>query len=67
MPCLRCNGTYMDDQFYDRVDGSGQLQLGSWRWASRCPECGSMVDERGGSRGDVSSAPIARQRSMPMF
>lgn len=67
MPCTRCDGTCANDQFYDRVDERGQLQLGAWRWASQCPECGAMVDERGGSIVPVSSAPIDRQGSMPMF
>lgn len=46
MPCTRCNGTCMNDQFYDRVDEQGQLRLGAWRWASRCPTCSTMVYER---------------------
>lgn len=67
MRCTRCDGACAHDQFYDRVDERGQLQLGTWRWAPQGPECGSTVDERGGSRGAVSSAPIARESSMPMF
>jgi hypothetical protein len=27
MPCTRCNGMCVNDQFYDRVDEQGQLCL----------------------------------------
>lgn len=43
MSCTRCNGMDVNDQFYDRVDEKGHLRLGAWRWASRCPACGTMV------------------------
>lgn len=45
MSCTRCNGPSVDDQFFDRGDEQGQLTLGAWRWASRCPTCGTMVYE----------------------
>jgi hypothetical protein len=46
MPCTHCKGSAVRDQFCDRVDEQGQLRLGVWRWASRCPTCGTMVYER---------------------
>jgi hypothetical protein len=45
MPCTRCKGMRVNGQFYDRVDEQGRLSLGAWRWASRCPTCGTMVYE----------------------
>jgi hypothetical protein len=45
MSCTRCNGPSVDDQFFDRGDEQGRLILGAWRWASRCPTCGTMVYE----------------------
>ncbi len=45
MPCPRCNGTCVSDQVDDRVDAQGQLRLGAWRWASRCPTCSTMLYE----------------------
>lgn len=67
MSCIRCHGTCMGDQFYDRVDGDGRLQLGAWRWASRCPECGSMVDACGLSVDAAPSARADHSKPMPMF
>lgn len=45
MPCTGCNGPSMIDQFYHRVDEQNRLELGAWRWASRCQTCGTMVYE----------------------
>jgi hypothetical protein len=45
MPCTWCSGMCVDGQFYDQVDEQGRLSLGAWRWASRCPTCGTMVYE----------------------
>ena len=57
----------MNDQFYDRVDEQGQLCLGAWRGASRCPMCGTMVEERTGSMAAEASARIDRTHPMPVF
>ena len=46
MPCTQCNGVYVNDQFDDWVDEQGQLCLGVWRWASRCPMDDRIVYER---------------------
>ena len=69
MSCTRCNGTCVNDQFYDRIDEQGQLRLGAWRWASRCPTCGNgnMVEERAGSMPADASARIERTNAMPVF
>ena len=63
MPCTRCNGTGVNDQFYDRIDEQGPLRLGAWRRASRCPTCGTLVDERAESMAaDASLQSTARIR-----
>lgn len=66
MPCTRCNGTYVNDQFYDRVDEHGQLRLGAWRWASHCLMCGTMVYERAESGVVDGAVRIDRTNTLPM-
>ena len=67
MPCPRCNGTYVNDQFDAQIDEQGPLCLGAWRWASRCPTCGTMVYERAESLAADTSACIDRTNTMPVF
>ena len=67
MSCARCNETRVNDRFYDRVDEQEQLHLGAWRWTSRCPVCGNMVDERDGNMAADTSANIDRTNPMPVF
>ena len=44
MPCTRCEGTFVRDHFYDRIDEQGRFRLGIWRWVSRCDMCGNVLD-----------------------
>jgi hypothetical protein len=67
MPCTRCNGTCVNDQCYDRLNEQGPLRLGAWRWASRCPTCGTMVYERAESLAADTSAHIDCANPMPVF
>jgi hypothetical protein len=67
MPCTRCDGICVNDQFYDRIDEQGQLHVGVWRWASRCPMCGTMVYERAESRAIDAAVRIDRTNSMPLL
>lgn len=46
MPCGWCRERVVTDPFHDTVDDQGILRLGAWRWASRCHECGALVDNR---------------------
>ena len=41
MPGIRCNGTCVNDQFYDRGDEQGPLRLGAWR----CRPCHETAEE----------------------
>ena len=45
MPCTQCNGKGEDNRSYDRVHEQKELSMGAWRWASRCPTCGTMIYE----------------------
>ena len=67
MPCAQCNGTCVNDQFYDLIDEQGPLRLGAWRWASRCPTCGTLVVERAESMAADASAQIDRTNPMPVL
>lgn len=67
MPCSRCKGTGVSEQFYDGIDEQGQLRLGVWRWASRCPTCGKVVEERTGSMEVDALAPIDRTHQISVF
>jgi hypothetical protein len=67
MPCTRCNGTCANDQCNARIDAQGQWRLGAWRWASRCPTCGTMVEERAERLAADASAHIDRTNPMPVF
>lgn len=40
MPCARCEGLMVRDQFYDLLDDSGHLSITAWR----CVSCGNIVD-----------------------
>lgn len=46
MPCSRCNGQIVKEQFYDMVDDEVVLRLGAWRWASRCAQCGAVIADQ---------------------
>ena len=46
MPCTRCNGVCVNDQFYDRVDEQGQLRLA--RIIHECRREAFETDARGG-------------------
>ena len=67
MPCPRCDGMGANDQLYDQVDEQGQLRLGAWRWASRCPTCGRVVEERTGSMDADAFTRIDRTHQTPAF
>lgn len=67
MPCTRCNGTCVNDQFDDRIDERGSLRVAAWRWASRCPTCGTMVYERAERLTAGISAHLDRTNPMPVF
>ena len=45
MSCTQCNGEGEDNRSYDRGHEQEELSMGAWRWASRCPTCGTMVYE----------------------
>jgi len=64
MPCTRCNGMCVNDQFYDQIDEQGNC---AWRWASRCPTCGTMVYERTESLVTDTSAHVDRTNAMTVF
>ena len=64
MPCTRCNGMCVNDQFYDQIDEQGNC---AWRCASRCPTCGTMVYERTESLVTDTSAHVDRTNAMPVF
>lgn len=44
MPCTRCEGIFVRDHFYDRIDEQGRFRPGIWRWVSRCGTCGNVLD-----------------------
>lgn len=41
MPCLRCGGFLVEERCMDIGESLG----GYWFWATRCIQCGDIVDE----------------------
>lgn len=58
MPCTRCNGVHVNDQFYAWVDEQGQLCMGAWPWASRFPMCNMIVYQHAESVAEDGTACI---------
>jgi hypothetical protein len=67
MPCNLCNGTGQDDQSYDRGNEQGQLSLGTWRWVSRCPTCGTRVYEPVATLSSDTFVRIDAMSTMSIF
>ena len=67
MPCAQCKGTFVSQQFYDRVDEQGKLRLGAWRWATRCAACVNVIDTGDRDGVSASSFPMEQRAATPIF